>query len=89
MVIQIRHNFQITVPTVIRKRLGLHIGDILETNIKEGKIIITPKKIIDADQTWFWTKEWQESEKEAEADLKTGKVKKFKNVEDLIADLDK
>ncbi len=89
MVIQIRQNFQITLPTVIRKRLSLRVGDILETIVKEGKIIIVPKKTVDSDQAWFWTKEWQEAEKEAEADLKAGRVKKFKNVEELIESLDK
>lgn len=89
MVLQIRRNFQITLPTAIRKRLHLSIGDILETDIKEGKIIIVPKKTVDTEQVWFWTKEWQDAEKEADSDLKVGRVKKFKNVEDLIKDLDK
>lgn len=89
MVLQIRRNFQITLPAAIRKRLGLNIGDILETKVKEGKIIIIPKKTIDAKQAWFWTKEWQEAEKEADADLRAGRVKKFKTVEELIEDLDR
>lgn len=89
MVIQIRRNFQITLPAAIRKRLGLKIGDIVETVIKEGRIVITPKKTIDAEQSWFWTKEWQEAEKEADADLKSGRVKKFETIEELIEDLDK
>ena len=89
MVMQIRRNFQITLPAVIRKRLHLNIGDILETKVQEGKIIIVPKKTIEASQAWFWSKEWQEAEREAEANLMAGKVKKFKNVEDLIRDLDK
>ncbi len=89
MVLQIRRNFQITLPAVIRRRLGLHVGDILETTLKEDKIIIIPKKMIDAGQSWFWTKKWQEAEKEAEEDIKAGRVKKFKTVEGLIKDLDK
>lgn len=32
---------------------------------------------IPKDQAWFWTKEWQEGEKEAEEDIKAGRVKKF------------
>ena len=89
MVMQIRRNFQITLPAMIRKRLGLDIGDVLETTVKDGKIIIIPKKTIDASQAWFWSKKWQEAEREAEADLRAGKVKKFKNIEELIEDLDK
>jgi len=89
MVLQIRRSFQITLPAAIRKRLGLNIGDILETTLKDGKIIIVPKKTVDAEQSWFWTREWQEAEKEAESDLRAGRVKKFKTVEELIKDLDK
>ena len=89
MVMQIRRNFQITLPAAIRRRLHLNVGDILETELKDDKIIIVPKKTVDAEQAWFWTKKWQEAEKEAEDDLKSGKVKKFKNVEELIEDLDK
>jgi len=89
MVLQIRRNFQVTLPAAIRKRLHLNIGDILETEVKEGKIIIVPKKTVDAQQAWFWTKQWQEAEREAEADIRAGRVKKFKNIEDLIKDLDK
>jgi len=89
MVMQIRRNFQITLPAAIRKRLHLNVGDILETELKDDKIIIIPKKTIDAEQAWFWTKKWQEAEREAEDDLKSGKAKKFKNVEELIEDLDK
>ncbi len=89
MVLQIRRNFQITLPAAIRKRMHLRIGDILETSLKEGKIIIAPKKTIDAEQSWFWSKEWQEAEREAEEDIKAGRVKKFKNAQDLIKNLDK
>jgi len=69
--------------------LGLCIGDILETVVRDGKIIIVPKKMVDAEQAWFWSQEWQEAEKEAERDLQTGRVKKYKKVEDLIKDLDR
>ncbi len=89
MVMQIRHNFQITLPAFVRKKLKLKVGDILETDIKEGKVIITPKRVIDASQAWFWSEGWQEAEKEAQSDIRLGRVKKFKNAGDLIKDLDK
>lgn len=89
MVLQIRRNFQITLPAAVRKRLHLNVGDILETEVKNDKIIIVPKKTIDAEQAWFWTKEWQEAERQAEDDIKNSRVKRFKTVEELIEDLDK
>jgi len=33
--------------------------------------------LIPADQAWFWTEEWQEGERKAEADIKEGRVKRF------------
>jgi hypothetical protein len=38
-------------------------------------------------QAYFWTKEWQEAEKEASADIKAGRVKTFKDVKKLMEDL--
>ncbi len=39
------------------------------------------------DQAWFWTKEWQEGERETEADLAAGRYQSFDTMEDLIDDL--
>ena len=48
-----------------------------------------PKKLVDKSQAYFWTKQWQEAEKEADEDIRAGRVKTFDSVEDLIKDLDK
>lgn len=89
MVLQIRRNFQVTLPSSIRKGLGVDVGDILEAQVKDGKIILSPKKVIDADQAYFWTKNWQEGERKAEKDIRSGKVKKFKDIGELLDYLDK
>ena len=39
------------------------------------------------DQAWFWTEEWQAGEREAEADLATGRYETFDTMEELIDDL--
>jgi hypothetical protein len=41
------------------------------------------KIIIPENQAYFWTKEWQEAEKEATANIKAGRVKPFDTAEDL------
>jgi len=48
-----------------------------------------PKKLVDKSQTYFWTRKWQEGEREADEDIKTGRVKTFDSVEELISDLEK
>jgi AbrB family looped-hinge helix DNA binding protein len=88
MVTLIRQNYQITLPASIRRQLGLKIGDVIEALVKENQIILTPKKTIDADQAYFWTKEWQEGEHQASEDIRKGRVKKFKTMKSLIEELD-
>jgi len=48
-----------------------------------------PKKLIDKNQAYFWTKQWQKGEKEAAEDIKAGRVKTFDSVDELIKDLDR
>ncbi len=40
------------------------------------------------DQAWFWTKEWQAGEQEAEADLAAGRYQSFDTMDELIEDLE-
>jgi antitoxin MazE len=82
-----RHG-QVTLPASVRKKLGIEEGDLVEVVIEDDKAVLLPKKIIDKSQVYFWTKEWQEAEKEATEDIKTGRVKTFDTVEELLTDLD-
>lgn len=42
---------------------------------------------ISKSQAWFWSKAWQKKEKEADKDIREGKVKSFSSVESLLKDL--
>jgi AbrB family looped-hinge helix DNA binding protein len=81
-----RHG-QITLPASIRKKLGMEEGDLIEIDIVDDKAVLIPKRMIDKSQTYFWTKEWQEAEKEASQDIRTGKVKTFDSAKELFEDL--
>jgi antitoxin MazE len=86
--VQVRKKAQITLPLSIRKKLGIEEGDFLEVNDKDGEIVLKVKKLVDKDQAWFWTKRWQEGEKEADEDIKAGRVIHFDTVEEAVAYLD-
>ena len=45
------------------------------------------EKLIDKNQAYFWTNNWQEKEKKADEDIKAGRVKAFDSVEELIKEL--
>ena len=47
------------------------------------------KNLEDKSQAYFWTKRWQEGEREADEDIKVGRVKTFDSVDELIRELDK
>lgn len=86
--IKVRKKAQITLPLSVRKKLGIEEGDFLEVNDKDGEITLKVKKLVDKDEAWFWTKRWQEGEKEADEDIKAGRVIKFETVEEAVAYLD-
>ena len=89
MITQIRQNFQITLPAALRKRMGLKIGDLMEIAVIKGtsKLVLSPKRAVDLEDAWFWSKSWQEGEREAEADIKAGRVKKARSAAETIRSL--
>ena len=81
-----RHG-QITLPAAVRKKLGIAEGDLIEVMVEGDRAMLLPKKLIDKSQAYFWTKEWQQAEREASEDIKAGRVKTFDTAEELIKDL--
>lgn len=47
---------------------------------KEYQRLLNIFKLIDKDQFWFWTKEWQKKEKQADRDIKQKKLWSFKDL---------
>ena len=76
---------QVTLPKEIRAKTNMQPGDFVEVKLdEEGRIILTPKKLVDASQAYFWTEEWQQGERKADDDIRAGRVKKFKSAADAV-----
>jgi AbrB family looped-hinge helix DNA binding protein len=88
MITQIREKSQITIPKDLIKKLNLKIGDNIDINIENDKIVIKPVVIIPKAQAWFWSKEWQQGESQAEKDIENGHVERFNSPQELFEDLD-
>lgn len=82
-----RHG-QITIPASVRKELGVEEGDLVEIEVVDEKAVLMPKKLVDKNQAYFWTKRWQEGEREADEDIRAGRVRTFNSVEELVEDLE-
>jgi len=55
---------------------------------KEEVRVAAKAGLIDLEQGWWWLEPWQKKERDAEADVKAGRVSgPFENVEELITDL--
>lgn len=66
-------------------RIALHVGaDDEVAFVDTGRgIVVCP-----ADQAWYWTPEWQEREREADADIAAGRIRSFGGDEQFLAALE-
>ena len=83
--VRISTKHQVTIPKDVFEQLGLQVGEYLEGYCEDGKIVFIRQKIVDRDQAYFWTPEWQEGEREASKDIAEGRVEVFDNVDDWAA----
>lgn len=84
----LRERGQLTLPADVRDAAQVDAGAVFEIEVVDGRIVMTPKLLIDASQAWFWSERWQAMEREADGDIAAGRTTSFANVEGLIADLD-
>ena len=74
----------VAIPPEIRRKFGLdQAGAQVEVSIRDNEIVLRPHVAIPADQAWFWSKEWQEKEQQADEDIKGGRVNRLNSVDDL------
>lgn len=87
MLVVFKQKSQVTIPKNLVKKLNLKVGDKLDIDIKDGKLIITPIIIIPKDQEWYYTREWQEMENEADKQLREGIANVAETKEELYKGL--
>ena len=46
-IIKVKDKFQLTLPAELREVSGIEIGDIVDAKWEKGKIVLTPKSIVD------------------------------------------
>jgi AbrB family looped-hinge helix DNA binding protein len=74
LLIKVKKNFQITLPTGLRKTLKIAEGDYLEVEKQDSELVLKPVKVVHPDQAYFYSEEWQEGEKKADEDIRKGDV---------------
>jgi AbrB family looped-hinge helix DNA binding protein len=98
MTSRIQDKGQVTIPTGVRRQAGLSKGDLVEFTYQRGKIVITPKLVINRSQFPNADDEYTPEQRrrldarldKAEADIKAGRVSgPFETHEEFIASLHK
>ena len=81
----LREKGQMTLPARVREALRVEVGDEIEFEVvTTGEVVMRGLKMIPADQAWFWSKSWQRGEREASADIASGRVETFEDSESLL-----
>ncbi|OFW27894.1 MAG: hypothetical protein A3J28_07955 [Acidobacteria bacterium RIFCSPLOWO2_12_FULL_60_22] len=45
-VVKVKTKYQVTLPTSVRRQVGLKVGDLLDAKVERGKITLRPKPVI-------------------------------------------
>lgn len=73
---------------VLPKEVRLDVEYVEVVRRPDGVIELRPQIAVDASQSWFWTERWQQMEREADADLAAGRVRRYEDVDAFIEDLE-
>jgi AbrB family looped-hinge helix DNA binding protein len=91
-----QHKGQVTIPTRVRQQAGLGKGDLVEFSYQRGKIVITPKVVIDRSKFPSADNEYTPAQRriidarlaKSDEDIKRGRVYgPFETHEEFITEL--
>ena len=89
MILQVKRNGEITLPFALRNKAKLKEGDLLEVILEvDGTVRLVPQRSANDSQAYFWTRRWQDGEREAEDDLRNGRFEEFETMDDAVKFLD-
>lgn len=88
-IVKVKQKAQITLPASFRKVLGIKEGDYLNVEIEHNKATLTPQTIMDKVPAVTLSEKGEKMLNEALEDVKAGKVKEFKDADELIKTLHK
>lgn len=84
---KVTRNGQITLPVNVRRHMGIEEGDLIKIEVIDDKAVLVPQKLVDKNQAYFWSEKWQENEKKADEDIKSGYIKTFDSADELFRNL--
>jgi len=81
---KVTRNGQITLPAAVRRAANIEEGDLIAVVVEGDTIRLSPQKLIDKSQAYFWSEDWQKGELEASEDIESGRIQEFDDADALI-----
>jgi antitoxin MazE len=88
-IVSVKQKSQVTIPQSIMEKINLNIGDKLEIFVHDSQIVLKPVVMIPKEQSWFFSKVWQEKEKTVEENIQDEKISKVSTSQELLDELKK
>lgn len=85
---KVTRNGQITLPATVRRAAGIEEGDLVAVTLEHDSIVLTPKRLVDKSQAYYFSGAWQEGERQADRDIAEGRLDEYGDVEELIRSLE-
>lgn len=87
--VTVRRDGSITVPASVRRLMELEPGGEVELELTFSGLTLRPlHEGRDPEQWWFWTDAWQKGEREADQDIREGRVTRYESTEAFLASLE-
>jgi len=85
---KLRNRAQVTLPKEVVKALDLRIGDDLEIEVKQGRVVITPVTVIPKDELWAWRPEIRAAIEEGRKEAREGTLKAYESVDEMWTEME-
>ena len=94
--VKVQHKGQVTIPTRLRSQARIAVGDLVEASFERGKIVLTPKLVIDCSKFPTADDEYTPRQRriidarlaKSDEDLKKGRTfGPFNTAEEMIASM--
>jgi len=81
---QLKRLNRVTLPQNVVDELGLGEGDDLLIEVLDGRITLIPAMTIPRDEAYLFTPEWQARIREAEEDIREGRVHEATSATEML-----
>jgi len=82
--VKVGPNGQITLPSAVRRAARIKQGDLVAVTLEREAIVLTPMRLVDRSQAYFYTEAWQKGEREASRDISQHRLSQYDDFQSLI-----